>query len=226
MVRVVFCDFSKAFDRVRHIGLLFKLRKLGLNGGLLECFGSYLSNRKQRVILNNATSKIGTINAGVPQGSVLGPLLFLIFINDITENIGTNIRLFADDTTLFIDFNDEVEAVNNINSDLATINKWAEQWLVSFCPSKTESLLVSLKKRKDLPPPSTFGASVIKEVTAHKHLSVILSSNLSWGSHKEDCINRAGRRVDILARLMYRLDHNTLEIISSTSFRIWWHSYE
>ena len=74
-----------------HKGLLFKLRKLGLNGGLLEWFGSYLSNRKQRVILNNATSKTGTINAGVPRGSVLGLLLFLVFINDITENIGTNI---------------------------------------------------------------------------------------------------------------------------------------
>ena len=148
---MVFCDISKAFDRVWHKGLLFKLGKLGLNGGLLEWFGSYLSNRKQREILNNATSKIGTINAGVPRGSVLDPLLFLVFINDITENIGTYIRLFADDTTLFIDFNDEVEAANNINSDLATISKWAEQWLVSFCPSKTESLLVSLKKRKDPP---------------------------------------------------------------------------
>ena len=89
-----------------------------------------MSNRKQRVILSNATSKIGAINASVPQGSVLGPHLFLVFINDITENIGTNIRLFADDTTLFIDFNDEAEAANNINSDLATLNKWAEQWLV------------------------------------------------------------------------------------------------
>ena len=123
------------------------------------------------------------------------------------------VRLFADDTTLFIDFDEEVEAANNINGDLATISKWAEQRLVSFCPSKTGSLLVSLKNRMDPPPPITFGASVIKEVTAHKHLGVIFSSNLSWGSHIEDCINRAGRRVDVLARLMYRLDRNTLEII-------------
>ena len=93
------------------------------------------------------------------------------------------------------------------------MNKWAEQQLVSFCPPKTESLLVSSKKRKDPPPPITFGPSVIKEVTAHKHLGVIFSNNLSWSSHIEDCINLAGRSVDILADLIFRLNRNTLEII-------------
>ena len=80
-------------------------------------------------------------------------------------------------------------------------------------PTKTESLLISSKKRKDSPPPITFGPSVIKDVTAHKHLSVIFSNNLSWSSHIEDCINLAGQRVDILAHLMFRLDRNTLEMI-------------
>ena len=100
----------------------------------------YLTNRRQRVTIGNATSHTGTISAGVPQGSVLGPLLFLIFINDIVENIGCNIRLFADDTTLFIDFHDEATGTNMINSDLLAIKRWADKWLVSFCPKKKQNL--------------------------------------------------------------------------------------
>ena len=92
-VRIVFCDISKAFDRVWHKGLLYKLHRFGIKWDLLQWYGSYLQNRCQRVVLGNATSDIGFIKAGVPQGSVLGLLLFLVFINDITENLSCNIRL-------------------------------------------------------------------------------------------------------------------------------------
>ena len=101
-VRVVFCDVSKAFDRVWHEGLLLKLEAAGIRGSLLSWFRSYLSDRKQRVVLPGAESKWNEIRAGVPQGSILGPLLFLLFINDIVKDIGCNIRLFADDTRLFL----------------------------------------------------------------------------------------------------------------------------
>ena len=130
---------------------------MGITGSCLLWFKSYLSNRKQKVVIGNAFSC-----TGVPQGSVLGPLLFLVFINDITENMNPNIRLFADDTALFIDFDDESEAVDLINKDLDIINKWAEWWLVKFCPSKTETLLVSLKKRNAPIAPVYFWNAVIK----------------------------------------------------------------
>ena len=101
-VRAVFCDISKAFDRVWHAGLLEKLRSIGISGELLKWFSSYLVGRKQRIVLQGVESQWSYIKAGVPQGSILGPLLFLIFINDIVTEIGYSIRLFADDNSLFI----------------------------------------------------------------------------------------------------------------------------
>ena len=98
-VRVVFCDISKAFDRVWHKGLLHKLGLMGISGSHLQWFQSYLSNRRQRAVLNGVESNWADVLAGVPQGSIFGPLLFLIYINDIVNNIPSSIRLFADDTS-------------------------------------------------------------------------------------------------------------------------------
>ena len=106
-VRIVFCDQSKAFDRVWHQGLLYKLECIGVTGDLLRWFQSYLHNREQRVIIHGSSSQWGKIPAGVPQGAVLGPLTFLIYINDITENIKSNIKLFADDTSLYVTINED-----------------------------------------------------------------------------------------------------------------------
>ena len=94
--RAIFLDISKAFDKVWHEGLIFKLRRNGISGNLLAFFQNYLSNRHQRVVLNGQESKWMGLGAGVPQGSVLGPLLFLVYINDLTDNILSDMRLFAD----------------------------------------------------------------------------------------------------------------------------------
>ena len=141
-IRVVFCDVSKAFDRVWHKGLLCKLRAAG---NLLSWFESYLSERRQRVILPGTQSDWNYIHAGVPQGSILGPLLFLLYINDIVKDIQSNIRLFADDTSLFIVVENPDTAAQTLNSDLEKTTKWAKDWLVSFNPIKTETLLISRK---------------------------------------------------------------------------------
>ena len=101
-VRVVFCDISKASDRVWHRGLIHKLRDIGCSDRLLNWFSSYLSNRRQRVIYNGQASEWTFVKAGVPQGSILGPLLFLIYINDIVNELSASVRLFADDTSLYM----------------------------------------------------------------------------------------------------------------------------
>ena len=131
-VRAVFCDISKAFDRVWHSGLLLKLQAAGVTGKVLAWFKSYLSERRQRVVIPGGTSDWKSIHAGVPQGSILGPLLFLVYINDIVVDIGSNIRLFADDTSLYIIVDDPVTAAGCLNTDLQRITRWASLWLVKF----------------------------------------------------------------------------------------------
>ena len=98
-IRGEFLDISKAFDKVWHEGLVFKLQQNGISGNLLNIFEDFLRNRKQRVVLNGQTSNWESIHAGVPQGSILGPLLFSIYINDLAENLSSNPKLYADDTS-------------------------------------------------------------------------------------------------------------------------------
>ena len=121
-IRVVFCDIRKAFDRVWHRGLLYKLSSASFKGDLLRRLSSYLSNRTQRVVLNGQSSECASVKAGVPQGSIIGPLLFLIYINDIDDQIGTNSRLFADDTSLYITVETPDRAALLLNSDLQTVH--------------------------------------------------------------------------------------------------------
>ena len=98
---------------------MHKLRAAGVTGVILNWFNNYLSDRKQRVVLPGAVSDWLFIRAGVPQGSILGPLLFLLYINDIVTDIGSNIRLFADDTSLYIVVDDPSDAANCLNTDIA-----------------------------------------------------------------------------------------------------------
>ena len=100
-MRDVFLDIFKAFDRVWHKGLLYKLKCMGINGNFLKLVESFLSNRYQRVVLNGQASSWADVKAGVPQGSILGPLFFLIYINDLSENLKSTVKLFADDTLIF-----------------------------------------------------------------------------------------------------------------------------
>ena len=149
-VRAIFCDISKAFDRVWHKGLLFKLQNVGISGCLLQWFSSYLSGRKQWVVIPGASSDWANIQAGVPQGSILGPLLFLLYINDIVVNIKANVRLFADDTSLYLILEDPNETATILNNDLETIHKWADTWLVNVNPSKSVSFLLPTKNSANI----------------------------------------------------------------------------
>ena len=147
-IRIVFCDISKAFDRVWHSGLIQKLKAAGVTGNFLQRFTSYLENRKQRVVLPGVKSIWNYIKAGVPQGSILDPLLFLLCINDIVAEIRSNIRLFADDTSLYIIVDSPDAAAEILDTDLNKISKWAKSWLGKFNPNKNESNIISRKINK------------------------------------------------------------------------------
>ena len=123
--RAVFLDISKAFDKVWHDGLLFKLRSNGISGLLLNLLLEFLSERYQRTVLNSKSSDWRMIMAGIPQGSVLGPLLFLVYINDLADNLLSDVRLFADDTSLFHVVSDADISADVVNNDLKTIENRA-----------------------------------------------------------------------------------------------------
>ena len=129
----MFLDVSKAFDKVWHEGLFFKLKQLGIYGNVLHWIEDYLSNRSHKVVINGKCSNVKYTSAGVFQGSILGSLLFLVQISNIDINIESDIKLFADDTTLIktLDNNDPFDILNN---DLERLNKWSVQWRITFNP--------------------------------------------------------------------------------------------
>ena len=136
---------SAAFDKVWHAGLLAKLKKYGITGKLHAWIEDYLANRKQRVVLEGRNSEYRQLSSGVPQGSILGPLLFLVYINDLASIIKTNIRMYADDSSLYIDYGSRnpkedrseaaKEGAKKLQEDINRVEDWAKKWLVTFNPT-------------------------------------------------------------------------------------------
>ena len=143
----------------------------------------------------------GKIMAGVPQGSVLGPLLFIIYINDICDGIESEIRLFPDDNTVYVVVDNPVSAANQLNNDLEKMNVWSKKWLVKFSPKKTKSMLVSLKREEVLHPQIFLDGTPLDDVNKYKHLGLTIQDNLCWNEHIESICITANKRVDIMCHL-------------------------
>ena len=215
-VRSVFLDISKAFDKVWHEGLIFKLEQNGINGPLLNLLKNYLYNRKQRVVLNGSVSSYFEIESGVPQGSVLGPLLFLIYINDLENDVTSEVKFFADDTMIFSVVQDPVISATELNHDLNLINNWAYQWKMAFNPDPTKQaveVLFSKKKNEVYHPPLYFNGAVIIRVDSHKHLGLTLDSKLTFLNHVNEKIKATTKTVGILRYFRKYLPLNTLDQI-------------
>ena len=205
----VFCDFSKAFDKVWHLGLLYKMNSYGVRGNLMGWFSSYLQGRQQRVIIKNSKSSLSKISAGVPQGSVLGPLLFIIYINDIAEKLISLCRLFADDTSFSYSSHDESQIKSVIDHDLNELDEWSNRWLMSFNPNKTEIMMFS---NTTIPQLSfSLNGENIPIISKHKHLGVTFSSNDKWNCHIENIMSSVTKHLNILRKLKYRLSRSNLE---------------
>ena len=137
-------DISKAFDRVWHAGLLHKLKSYGISGQIFSLISSFLSNRRLRLVLDGKSSQEYPVNAGVLQGSILGPALFLLYINDLPDDVICNIAIYADDTTLYFkcdgasDLWQQLELASELESDLQDTLDWGKNWLVDFNAGKTQ----------------------------------------------------------------------------------------
>ena len=137
-VRGVFLDLSKAFDRVWHDGLLYKFKSHGTDSNLYKLIKSFLNNRCGQVVLNGQSSVWKSVTVGVLQGSILGPLYFLIYINDLPLGLTTNVKQFADDTSLFSVVHNASVSASRLNNDLVKIRDWAFNWKMSFNPNPTK----------------------------------------------------------------------------------------
>ena len=207
---MVFLDAAKAFDKVWHKGLLFKLRQASIKGKVLNCLSSYLENRRQQVVINGCNSSVLPAKAGVPQGSVLGPLLFLIFFNDITQGIDSTMSLFADDSSLGSIVDDLYVSAQTLNKDLKKLWSWATRWQVKFNPSKTEVVLFSTKRKPFAHPPLYLGGTLLTEVLQHRHLGIVLTHNL---------VTKASQRIGMMKRLKYVLGRGSLQKLYLTMIR-------
>ncbi len=205
-VCLIFLDVSKAFDKVYHPALLHKLQCYGIGGDLLNWLASYLEGRKQKVLINGVSSDWNDINASVPQGSILGPLLFLIYVNDLVDDLISLPYLFADDTSLFkiIDPVDPDTTFRQLNRDLSVLSEWAWQWRVTFNASKTVYMIVSNKPVGSINYPDLYLDGVkLTKVNSHKHLGVTLTHNMKWGIHLDAAICKANKRLNGIRRIRF-----------------------
>ena len=196
---LVFLDVSKAFDKVWHKGLLFKLRQLGIAGTLYDWIEHYLTGRSQKVVINGISSSLRNLQTGVPQGSILGPLLFLIYINDIINDLQCNVNLFADDTSIqkCLDSHDGFKVIND---DLLKLSIYGTQWLITFNALKTEYIIVSKRKTRAMHPDLLLNDTKLTEVNNHKHLGLTISNNMSWSSHINEILAKAEKSLSMMRR--------------------------
>ena len=217
IIQGAFLDISAAFDKVWHRGLISKLSQIGIDGTYLDLFKSYLFDRKQCVVVDGVKSSLLKVNAGVPQGSRLGPLLFIIYINDIITDIESEILIFADDTTLLATGTDPAETSAQLNRDLAKISAWADVWKITFNAGKSKDVIFS-KKVLNNSPPLLFNNMFIERVNTHKHLGVYLNSELDWSKQIHEVCLKANRKLSVL-RSVKLLHRKTLDLLFKVTVR-------
>lgn len=193
-------DFSKAFDTVPHERLLSKCHRIGVRGKTLMWLRSFLVGRRQRVLVNGSSSTWQEVISGVPQGTVLGPLLFLIYINDISHNLtpGTVTRLFADDCVIYRPIRSPVDR-QILQSDIDTLQRWAETWQMCFNPKKCNIMHISTR-RTCHPHPYFMAGIELESVKEHRYLGVTLTSSLSWNAHVDAQCSKASGLLGLLRR--------------------------
>jgi len=197
-VDVGILDFSKAFDKVSHPRLLHKLNYYGIQGNMSNWLKAFLSDRTQQVMVNGSLSSQCNVTSGVPQGSVLGPVLFLVYINDIVADIRSQIRLFADDCLIYRTIRSHEDHMI-LQEDLNNLSKWADSWKMMFNVSKCSIMQISMAHHK-----STFAYTMYGDplsiATEHRYLGILINDKLSWRPHIDQLCHKANQLLGFLQR--------------------------
>ena len=194
-------DFSKAFDSVPHQRLLTKLHAYGIRNNILKWISTFLTSRRQRVVVNGCQSSWLPVASGVPQGTVLGPLLFLLYINDITCEIRSQIRLFADDCIVYRTITNPLDSAI-LQQDIDSLQSWADTWQMQFNSRKCHIMSISRQRCR----PHTvykLGSMPLSYVDSYPYLGVTVSSDMRWHNHISTVAAKATRMLNFVRRNIY-----------------------
>ena len=196
---VIVMDFAKAFDKVSHRHLLYKLHYYGINPTAINWISDFLHDRSQTVVLGGDTSTSIPVTSGVPQGTVLGPILFLIYINDLNDYLKhSTLRLFADDSIIYKVIRSQADA-QQLQFDLDAAGKWENDWLMKFHPDKCNVLNI-IQKRKPILFSYKLHGHTLENVKSTKYLGVTLQTNLKWDKHINNITSKANQSLGFLRR--------------------------
>ena len=211
-VSAAFLDFSKAFDTVDHACLLGKLANYGIRGNCLSWIESFLTQRSQVVVINGVQSETLILTKGVPQGSTLGPILFLLYANDMVNHL-ENIEpiVYADDTTLLSSRGDLIDMEINLNIAVNQIVDWCQINQLQLNVAKTKTMHFQTKQSQVCALPTVMiGEEIVENTDVFKYLGVLVNENLEWSHHIDACSKKICKGLFVLRRLRSIVDLKTL----------------
>ena len=214
-VDAIYCDFAKAFDSVPHKRLLRKLRACGVAGRVLRWIEAFLTGRRQRVVLNGARSDWTDVVSGVPQGSVLGPLLFVVYVNDLPEVVQSSVQLFADDTKIYGSVGQATDVLR-LQSDLDALVKWSSKWQLPFNTGKCKSLHIGSANSRHV---YTMDNTALAQTSVEKDLGVQIDDSLKFREQAAAAVAKGFQILSVIRRSFMTLDRTTLPLLFKSLVR-------
>ena len=216
---LIIMDFAKAFDKVPHGRLFHKLEYYGIRGSTHKWINSWLSGRTQQVVLDSQASDPVPVLSGVPQGSVLGRVLFLIFINDLLDNIRSSVRLFADDCVLYRNIHSLQDCLA-LQEDLTSLGQWEADWQMKFNVAKCHSMRVTQHQHhKQFLVDYSLHNQTLENVQSAKYLGITITDNMDWGQHVSEIFSKATKTLGFLRRNLAFAPRSTKEVAYKTLVR-------
>ena len=213
-IDIVYTDFRKAFDSVPHRKLLLKIQGYGIKGKVLAWLQAFLTQRKQRVILNGSFSKWNNVVSGVPQGTILGPVLFLLFINDLESCVNSTIKLFADDCKVYNPIDSITDCVR-LQDDLNSVSAWSRNWQLAF--NKDKCVVLRIKKGIDFT--YSMDGKALNCIAEQRDLGVTISDTLKPSVHIHNIAKKANQRLGMIRRCFSNKSYLTIKPLYTTLVR-------